>query len=44
MARLHDIGWYVIQGKSTVYSKEFHEGKLDQGEAQWRDGRTLWSR
>ena len=32
MARLHDSRWYVIQGKSIVYSKEFHQGKIDQGE------------
>ena len=30
--RLYDSGWYVVQGKSNVYSKEFNEGKYDQGE------------
>ena len=44
MVGLLDSGWYVVQGKLVVYSKEFHEGKLNQGATQWRDGRTLWLR
>ena len=32
MDRLLDLGWYVVQRKSIVYSKEFYEGELDQGE------------
>ena len=28
MARLHHLGWYVVQGKSIVYSKEFYEDNL----------------
>ena len=43
MARLFDSGWYVVQGHSIMYSKEFYEGELDQGETQWRTNKTLWS-
>jgi hypothetical protein len=41
--RVRDLGWIVVQRKSTVYSELLHEGELVEREAQRRIGRTLWS-
>jgi hypothetical protein len=27
----------------AYFSEKLHEGELDEGETQWRIGRTLWS-
>jgi hypothetical protein len=43
MNRIYDLGWIIVQGQSTLYSKMIHEGEYVERKTQWRIGRTLQS-
>jgi hypothetical protein len=43
MNMVHDLGWTIVQRKSTMYFKMLHEGESAEGKEQWRIGRTLQS-
>jgi hypothetical protein len=43
MDRVHDLGWTIVQAKSTMYSEMLHEGESVEGKSQRKVGWTLRS-